>query len=201
MWVGRGGRRQALKTEDSRRCGDRQMCGKHLWKGTSRGCVMASVGTHGEWRSGQACWGGGEVFWQGSGPWITSLLAKAGCLPSPADRQTPCLCQSAAGRRDIKHKTGRRRAELGVAALALGAACRGSWLSPVSALPCLRADRGQGWEEVGFSFGSPGQAQCQLGSTCFSGSTNATNVPLWPAGPGSADSHHGAVHVHPFVAL
>lgn len=39
---GTGGRRQALNTEDDRRWGDRQMCGKHLRRGTSHGCADGS---------------------------------------------------------------------------------------------------------------------------------------------------------------
>lgn len=64
--------------------------------------------------------------------------------------------------------------------------------------PCLRADRGQGWEEDGFSVGrleageamQSGQARHQLVTT------GATEVPLGPAG-----SHHGTVHVHAFAAV
>lgn len=86
MWVGMGGRRQAPKTEDSHRCGDRCV-GSTSGRGRLVAVPMASVGTRGEWRSRRSCWGGGEVFEQGSGPWITLLLAKVGCLPGPADRQ------------------------------------------------------------------------------------------------------------------
>lgn len=32
-------------------------------------------------------------------------------------------------------------------------------------------------------------------------STSATKVPFQPVGPGSADSHHCSVHVHPFATL
>lgn len=62
------------------------------WVGSTfgRGHLMAvptaSVGIQGEWRSGRACWGGGEVFQLGRDPRITFLLAKVGGLPSPADR-------------------------------------------------------------------------------------------------------------------
>lgn len=64
--------------------------------------------------------------------------------------------------------------------------------------PCLRADRGQGWEEDGFSVRrleageamQSGQAQHQLVTT------GATEAPLGPAG-----SHHGTVHVHAFAAV
>lgn len=40
--LGTGWRRQALKTEDNRRWGNRQMCGKHLRRGTSHGCADGS---------------------------------------------------------------------------------------------------------------------------------------------------------------
>lgn len=145
---------------------------------------MASVGTHGECEADSLA--AEERFSsRGVAPGSPfSWLKRDASLAQQTARQTPRLCQSAAGRRENEDKTGRRRAEPGGVALPLGAACRGAQLGPRSVLPCPRADQGQGWEEDGSAFGSLGQAQCQLGSTCFPGSTNATNVPLWPAGPG-----------------
>lgn len=63
------GRRQALKTEDDGRWGDRQACGKHLRKGTAPGCADGFCWEgHSHRSSGRASGGRGEVSWQGSGP-------------------------------------------------------------------------------------------------------------------------------------
>lgn len=95
------------------------------------------------------------------------------------DRQTdsPCLCQSAAGRQEIKDKTERRYAGPGV----WGCPQELRTGDPGSARCLAREVTGVKAEEDGVSFGIPGQAQRQLGFTRF---PSATSVPLWPAGPG-----------------
>jgi hypothetical protein len=88
---------------------------------------------------------------------------------------------------------------------------RGAGLSLALVLSYPGNDQRLAWEEDDFLLQeAPGlqdmKSWVNPGSACvprFPMSTSASHQGVPPAlrGPGTADSHHGAVHIHPFVAL